>query len=71
MCGEAASAFAIGTLFLVMFVTVVRDFCPVAGPVGICCWSLGFGLGMVFLSLLGNDCVSEQGPEVIVLTLGW
>ena len=24
MCGEAASAFAIGTLFLVMFVTMVR-----------------------------------------------
>jgi len=62
MCGEAASAFAIGTLFLVMFVTMVRGFCW---------WSLGFGLGMVFLSLLGNDCVSEQGPEVIVLTLGW
>ena len=26
---------------------------------------------MVFLSLLGNDCVSEQGPDVIVLTLVW
>jgi hypothetical protein len=28
-------------------------------------------LGMGFLSSLGNDCVGEQGPEVIVLTLGW
>ena len=28
-------------------------------------------LGMVFLSLLGNDFVSKQGPDVIVLTLVW
>ena len=71
LCSESASAFAFGSLFVVMFATVVRDFCSVAGQVGTCWWSLGFGLGMVFLSLLGNDCVSEQGPEVIALTLGW